>query len=166
VSASAATVLEPLLALDLMAWHGLPQLPVAALDAAFGAPERAEDARLGWYPARRRTYRLDRPSGGLDCYTREDHAVLIETLVAPPASALEQLSEPSAVKPHEILIDGAYVHEYVYAPRGLVLSVAEPMFSADASRIVRCRGVRPLPHPDDFGPEFYVPFEDQTVWGP
>jgi len=157
-------VLEPLLALDLAAWHGLPDVAVAEFDAALGPPENAEDAHLGWYPARRLTYRLARPSGGLQCYSRDDRAVLVETLVAPPPAVLAQLGPPSGVKPHEILVEDAYVHEWVYAPRGLVLSVAEPFGAPEDRRVVRCRGVRPLAGADDFGPEFYMAFEDRTSW--
>jgi hypothetical protein len=160
----AAAALEPMLALDLAAWRGLPDLGVGDVDAALGPPETSEDAHLGWYPARRRTYRLDRPSGGLHCYSRDDRVVLVETLKAPPARVLEQLGPPSAAKPHEILVDGAYVPEWVYAARGLVLSVAEPFDAPAQRRVVRCRGVRPLASADDFGPEFYLAFQNQTSW--
>jgi hypothetical protein len=160
----AASALEPMLALDLVAWHGLPPLPAAAVDAAFGPPESSEDAHLGWYPARRSTYLLDRPCGGLHCYSREDHVVLVETIVAPSSSLIAALGPPSVAKRHEILVDGAYVHEWVYGERGLVLSVAEPFAAPDERRVVRCRGLRPLASDDDLGPEFYLAFEDRTSW--
>jgi hypothetical protein len=160
----AAEALAPLLALDPAAWRGLPPLTLAALEAAVGPPEHSEDAHLGWYPARRSTYRLECPSGGLDAYSRADAVVLLETLAAPPASVLGALGPPSAAKPHEILVEGAYVYEWVYAERGLVLSVAEP-FAAPAERsVLRCRGVRPLADANEFGPEFYLPFESRTVF--
>jgi hypothetical protein len=159
-----AAALEPLLALDLEAWTGLPRLPLTALDAALGPPEHAEDAYLGWYPARRLTYELERPSGGLHVYVRDGHAVLVETIVPPPTTLLEQLGPPSAVKAHEILVDGAYVREFVYPERGLVLSVAEPFDAPDDKRIVRGRGLRPLSDAEEFGPEFYMRFEERTVW--
>jgi hypothetical protein len=161
----AAAALAPLLALDLAAWHGLDSLAVADLDAALGPPAESEDAYLGWYPAQRLTYRLDRPSGGLHCYARDGRAVLVETLVPPPPAVLGELGPPTATKPHEILVEDAYVPEWVYAPRGLVLSVAEPFGAPEDRRVVRCRGVRPLADADDFGPEFYLAFENRTSYG-
>ena len=156
--------LEPLLALDVAAWRGLPLLAVADLDRLFGRPSASEETGLGWYPAERRTYRLDRPSGGLDCYSRDGQVVLVETLVPPPSSVLGALGEPSGVKPHEILVEGAYVPEWVYAERGLVLSVAEPFSDPSDRRVVRCRGVRVLASADEFGPEYHLAFEDRTSY--
>jgi hypothetical protein len=163
-NADAAAALEPMLALDLPAWHGLPSLSVAAVDAALGSAESSEDTYLGSYAAQRRTYRLDRPSGGLHAYSRDGQVVLVETLSAPPPAVLAELGLPSGTKPHEILVDGAYVHEWVYAPRGLVLSVAEPFATPEDRRVVRARGLRPLESADEFGPEFHLAFEDQTSW--
>jgi hypothetical protein len=156
--------LEPLLALDPAAWRGLPPLTVADLDRCLGPFAAAEEAQLGWYPADRRTYRLDRPSGGLDCFSRDGQVVLVETLEPPPSSVLEVLGPPSGVKPHEILVEGAYVPEWVYADRGLVLSVAEPFAAPDDRRVVRCRGVRVLASADEFGPEYHLAFEDRTSY--
>lgn len=153
-----------MLALDLGAWRGLPELSPESLDAVFGSPSQAEPSYLGRYPAHRSTYQLDRPSGGLHAYSRDERVVLVETLLPPPASALSALGPPTEAKPHEILVDGAYVYEWVYAPRGLVLSVAEPFDAPENRRIVRSRGVRPLASADEFGPEFYLAFEDQTSW--
>lgn len=156
--------LEPLLALDPVAWRGLPALAVAEADLALGPPAEVEETGLGRYPAQRRSYRLDRPSGGLDCFARDGQVVLVETLVPPPAAVLAALGEPSGVKPHEILVEGAYVPEWVYAERGLVLSVAEPFAAPADRRVVRCRGVRVLASADDFGPEYHVAFEDRTSY--
>lgn len=88
--------------------------------------------------------------------------VLIETLLEPDASVLAELGPPSAAKAHEILVNDAYVHEWVYADRGLVLSVAEPFAAPTDRRVVRCRGVRPLKTADDYGPEFHMAFEDDA----
>jgi hypothetical protein len=77
---------------------------------------------------------------------------------------MEGLGQPTAILPHEILSPGAYVHEYLYCKRGLVLSIAEPFQKEQPLKIVRARGVRPLDSPGEFGPELYQPFQDQTVW--
>ncbi len=74
------------------------------------------------------------------------------------------LGSPSAIKPHEILVENTYVHEYLFCERGLVLSVAEPFEEGRPLRIVRCRGIQPIDSPEQFGPEFYQSFEDRIVW--
>lgn len=129
-----------------------------------GEPERSEEATLGWYPAQCLTSPMDCPSGGLRAYVRDGEVILVEALVPPPVSLLERLSEPDAVLPHEILSPGAYVHEYLYGGRGLILSVAEPFDREQPRRILRCRGIRPVGSPSDLGPELYLPFEDQISW--
>lgn len=77
---------------------------------------------------------------------------------------MDGLDGPTAVLPHEILVQGTYVHEYLYCQRGLVLSIAEPFQKDQPMKMVRCRGIRLLSSPDEFGPEFYQAFEDKTVW--
>ncbi|HWS90142.1 MAG TPA: hypothetical protein VN282_24445 [Pyrinomonadaceae bacterium] len=156
--------LRPFLDGDLRAWAGLPGLSLATLSAVLGQPSRREETKLGWYDATRYTFEAEAPSGGLAAYIRGGAVVMIEALKPPPASAAEGLGEPCAVKPHEILVEGAYVHEYLYCERGLVLSVAEPFDKAEPSRLVRCRGLRPLAGPEEFGPEFYMAFEERVVW--
>jgi hypothetical protein len=156
--------LQPFLALDLLAWQGLPVLPAALLHAALGEPERSEEAALGWYPAQCLTYPRESPSGGLNAYVREGEVVLVEALAPPAVSVLEALGKPDAVLPHEILSPGAYVYEFLYGERGLILSVAEPLAKEQPRQILRCRGIRPLAAPFTLGPELYLPFEDQTSW--
>lgn len=162
--AAVQTILRPFLEGDLRSWPGLPHLSPKALSDALGEPDERAETKLGWYPALRLVYRRDTASGGLAAFARSEQIVLIEALIAPPARVLQELGEPSAVKPHEILSPGSYVHEYVYCARGLVLSVAKPFNEGDSIRIIRCRGLRPLASPDEFGPEFYQPFEDQVAW--
>jgi hypothetical protein len=165
--AAARAALDPLLALDLVRWQGLPRLTEAAVVGALGEPSERATAQLGWYPAERAAFTLDLPSGGLDVYLRDGHAVLVETRAAPGAEAPEALGPPTATLSHEILEPGAYVHELVYAQRGLVLSVAEPLespASPASRRIVRCRGTRPLRDAADFGPEFRMAFEDRAAY--
>jgi len=99
----------------------------------------------------------------LIAYLRDDEVILVETLTPPPLSAMSRLGEPSAIKPHEILREGSYVHEYLYCERGLVLSIAEPFEKGQAWQIVRCRGIQPIDDPRQFGPEFYLPFEDRSA---
>jgi len=160
---AAQTALRPLLAGDLLAWRGLPRLSADTLHAAFGKPKQAEESTLGWYPAQRYTYPVERPQSGLIAYLRDDEVILVETLTPPPLSAMSRLGEPSAIKPHEILREGSYVHEYLYCERGLVLSIAEPFEKGQAWQIVRCRGIQPIDDPRQFGPEFYLPFEDRSA---
>lgn len=91
--------------------------------------------------------------------------VLVETLIAPAPELLVELGPPTAVLPHEILAEGVYVHAYLDADRGLVLSVAEPYCAPARRTIVRCRGLGSL---DDDGarpgPELYRSFEDRHAW--
>lgn len=156
--------LQPFVDHDLLRWRGLPDLTAKMLTEAIGEPARIEDASLGAYAAERRTYPLASASGGLAAYVRRNTVVLIEALNPPPAAVLEELGEPSIILPHEILVSGTYVHEYLYSDRGLLLSVAEPFEKQQPSRIVRCRGIRPLTHANELGPELYVAFENQRVW--
>lgn len=157
-------ILRPFLEWDLTSWNGLPRVLVKTFSAVLGRPEKVEDARLGWYPAQRFSYPVSMPGGGLDVYVREHEVVLIEMRIPPPLSAMDALGSPSAVKPHEILLEGAYVHEYLFCEKGLVFSVAEPFEEGLPLHIVRCRGIRRIDSPDQFGPEFYQSFEDRIVW--
>lgn len=157
-------ILLPFLEWNLSAWKGLPKILVETLNATLGAPQSEEDTELGWYPAKRLTYAVDAPCTGLAAYVRNNEVVLIEALVPPPLSAMAALGEPSAIKPHEILVENAYVHEYLFCERGLVLSVAEPLEGNLPLQIVRCRGIQPISSPEQFGPELYQSFEDRTLW--
>src|SRR5436190_17579445 len=107
--------MQPMLDHNLAAWSGLPKTNVETLVAAFGSPAEHEQAALGWYPADRYAFNVESRGGGLTAYVRNGEVVLIETLVAPPALAMQGLGEPTAILPHEILAPDAYVHEYLYA---------------------------------------------------
>jgi len=155
---------RPLLDLDIMSWKGLPRITGETLEAAFGAPAETEDTELGWYPAQRLRYVMNTASGGFNAYIRNNEVVLIETATAPSAAVLHDLGAPAAVMPNEVLADKAYVHEYLYCARGLVLSVAEPFNKEQPARIVRCRGIHPIDGPEQFGPELFMAFEDKTLW--
>lgn len=84
-------LLEPMLELALTRWRSLPPITITMLETALGPPASAEEAHLGWYPARLTTHPLPRPSGGLRCYSREGEEVLIETLLEPDVSVLADL---------------------------------------------------------------------------
>jgi hypothetical protein len=156
--------LEPFLSGNLSAWRGLPEASPAEFDALFGAPAERGIADLGFYPAERSVYPADSPSGGVIAFARHDRVVLIQALRPPPVSAMQDLPAPCGIKGHEILVPGAYAHEYVYCGLGLVLTVARPFKAGGPDRIARCRGIRPIAAADDFGPEYYKAFEDQTSW--
>jgi hypothetical protein len=145
----------PLLRFDLAAFAGLPQVLAADVEAAWGAPARVEEVRLGRYPALRSTFPRPAPGGGLEVFARGGEVLAVETLVPPPVEAMGPLGEPTTILPHELRAEGAYVHEYLYAPRGLVLSVTEPFAQEDAVRLLRCRGVRPMASAAEYGPELY-----------
>jgi hypothetical protein len=159
----ARAALAPLLAGDLAAWRGLPKLRAAALVAALGEPVLREAAQLGWHPADRWVIQPAGVSGELVAFVRDGEVLMVE-VAPPPSPDLEALETPCAILPHEILREGAYVHEYLYCSRGLVLSVAEPFDQSLVRSIVRCRGIRPIEKPELFGPELYCAFEDRKSW--
>ena len=76
---------------------------------------------------------------------------------------LDTLPAPDAVLAHEILVPGHYAHEYLYCTRGLVLTVAQSL-QGNERHIARCRGMAPLAAPREFGPDFYLAFEDRVSW--
>jgi hypothetical protein len=158
--------LEPMLRADPLRWRGLPRATVADLDALLGAPEESGEAILGFYPAVRRRYGsasgAENAGRGLVAWART--GVMVESAAQPPASVLGDLPEPSAVLAQEILVPDAYAYEYLYCATGLVLTVAKPLRGEAPSRIVRCRGLKPLASPAEFGPDYYRPFEDRVRW--
>lgn len=156
--------LDPILHADVLHWQGLPTASVAEFDALFGTPAERAEATLGYHPATRHRYPYaDTP--GLVLWSRDGVAVMFEAPVTPPLPVLDALGTPDRVLPHEILVPDAYAHEYLYCARGLVLTVAQAL-RGGADRIVRCRGIRPLTGPTEFGPAYYRAFEDQVQWSP
>lgn len=87
---------------------------------------------------------------------------MIEAIVVPPVAILATLGDPTAIVPHEILVPGVYAPEYLYGPHGLARTVAIPFGSQAPTRIVRCRTVRPFATAQEFGPDYYKPFEDRV----
>lgn len=163
-SKSVRVILRPFLEGDLIAWKGLPDISLETLSAALGKPAKEEESTLGWYPAVKYTYNIESPSRGIVAYVRNGKVVLVEARVPPPSSMIGELGDPTAIKPHEILHKNGYVYEYLYCDRGLVLSIVEPFKKERSMQIVRCRGIRLMNSPDEFGPQYYQPFEDKIVW--
>lgn len=156
--------LDPMLRIDPLAWRGLPRVTDVEFDALFGAPEESVESVLGYYPATRRRYLSADATQGLVVWARDGEAVMVETSAQPPITALASLPEPSAVLAQEIFVPDAYAHEYLYCGIGLVLTVAQPLGGEKPSQIVRCRGIRALITPKEFGPTYYRPFEDRVRW--
>lgn len=164
-TSSVCELLRPVLDLSLAAWRGLPSWPTTDVTAAIGKPEDQRDTMLGMFPAQQQTHRLpDRPAGGLIVFSRQGQIVLIETLRPPSMETLTVLGEPDARKAHELSAPDAYVWEYVYCDRGLVLSVTEPFDETEPKRIVRCRVLPRLMHPQEYGAAFYLPLASRTAF--
>jgi hypothetical protein len=154
--------LDPLLEGRVLDWGGLPVLNEGSLVEVFGPPAESEDVVLGWYPARR--LRFGGGGNPFEAFVRDLVVVLVRPVRLPGPEVLDPLGEPSVVMPHELRRDGAYVHEYVYGPRGLVLSVAQPFDETEPLEVVRCGGIRPLRAGQRLGPELHRSLEDRTAW--
>jgi hypothetical protein len=153
------SVIARFLAGDATAWRGLPAIQEVDLDEALGPAQETSEAMLGWYPARRAVYRLagvDGPSE-VAIYSRDGNVMMAEALTLPQLPPLDALGRPSDIMPHELLATDAYVHEFVYADRGLVLSVAQPFAPDSAWHVVRYRTIRP---DTEFGPDLHRSADD------
>ncbi|MGI8807231.1 MAG: hypothetical protein ACR2KK_05230 [Acidimicrobiales bacterium] len=150
---------------DFDSFRGLPVLSAAALDEVLCPPADRTEVQLGWYPATKATYRTTDPAGPVVAYVRGGGVVMIEAGRPRPAGdMLKALGEPSSILPNELLMPGAYVHEYVYGSRGLILSVAEPFEAGQPWQIIRSRAIVPLQAGRALGPELYRAAEDADVW--
>lgn len=158
---NAADLIRPLLLGRPAEWHGLPPTPVAEIDDALGAPMSAEPAELGYYPAERRSYRVE----GRDVivWARKGAAVMVEAPGPFPPSSLSKLEPPCAVLANEISLPDGYAHERLFCGRGLVATVVEP-FGAGEEEVLRLRGMAPVAAPAQFGPELYKAFENRIRW--
>ncbi len=146
-------------------WQGLPLLTVGGLSEILGAPVRHAEAPLGTATAPRYTFELRERDASLFAHEANAHIVLVEISPPPGLDALEGLPEPTAVLPQEIRIDRAYAHEYFYAERGLLLTIAKPFEAHVEDRLVRCRGIRPLPPTARTpGPDLYAPLATRIKW--
>ncbi|MCA0439589.1 MAG: hypothetical protein LCH71_03735 [Proteobacteria bacterium] len=155
-------LLQPLLAGDLPAWQGLPAVSVADFDALYGPPTVRREEPLGALPAMRHDYAAG-DDGTLAMWSRGGQAVMLAPVHLPSPAVLDTLPAPDAVLAHEILVPGHYAHEYLYCTRGLVLTVAQSL-QGNERHIARCRGMAPLAAPREFGPDFYLAFEDRVSW--
>lgn len=146
---------------EVEGWRGLGAgLSIEEVKGFFGGPVETNEDCLGYYPAVKYTFPC-----GLIAYVRQQAVVLIETPNLPDSGILDQLRSPDAVLPHEIWVDGAYAHEYIYCDRGLVLTVAEYFDEAAANEIVRCRGFERIERPGEFDARYHRAFEDSSFWG-
>jgi len=149
--------LKPFLEGNLRGFRGLPETTLAGLETAFGPPAEHSASELGFYPADRYVF----PNAGLVAYVRDRQVVLLESLHPPSIDAVHELPEPCGVLPHEILVEDAYAHEFVYCAQGLVLTIAKPTRGDGPDQLVRARAIRPIPSVESVGPELYRAFEDR-----
>jgi hypothetical protein len=156
--------LEPLLAGDLVAWHGLPDIGLTDLEAALGEPVESGSVQVGAYRARRLEFSAAPGRPTLAAFVRDERVFMVEVLPPPDISAVIGLPEPTAILPQEIAVDGAYAHEYLYGERGLVVTLAQELDEAEPRRVVRCRGIRPIARTEEFGPEYYTPLDTDIKW--
>jgi hypothetical protein len=119
---------------------------------------------VGAYPAER----LEIPRVGrgrtLAIFVRHGRVIMVEVLPPPGMEAVADLPEPTVVLPQEIELEDAYAHEYLWAERGLLLTLAQPFDLPEPDRLVRCRGIRPLAHRRELGAELYMPLDTQVKW--
>ncbi|NNG16055.1 MAG: hypothetical protein HKM89_06195 [Gemmatimonadales bacterium] len=156
--------LESLLAGDLAAWQGLPDIVVHDLEALFGDPVESSSVRVGAYSAQRLEFRAGKGRRTLVAFARDERVFMVEVLPPPDRNALAGLPEPTAVLPQEIAVEGAYAHEVLHAERGLLLTMAQRFEEPEPRSLVRCRGIRPLVDRRALGPELYMPLETDVKW--
>ena len=157
-------VLQTFASWDIYKWKGLPVLSLDDLREVLGVPIESSDDELGWYQVQRLRFKIESPSQSIDVYVRDGKVLMLQGRTTPPVSILSKLGQPCAIKPHEILLEGAYVHEYLYCKQGLLISVAEFADKKRPLQLIRFRGIRSLEHPDELGAELYRAFEDQVSW--
>jgi hypothetical protein len=155
--------LTPLIAGNLLDWHGLPLIEVDNLEDLIGPIQKRTEALLGAYSADRYLFKIGSSGQEIAAFVRQGTVVMIENLQPPPLSAMEHLEQPCATLPQEILVEDFYSYEYLYCSRGLVLTVAKPLEEegSQGERLIRCRGIRPIASEMDFGPELYMPWESE-----
>lgn len=156
--------LEPFTAGRLTAWQGLPEIRTGDLAALLGEPLERTTVKVGAYPAQRWRFQAGRGRASLVAFTRDDRVFMVEVSPPPDRAALEGLPEPTAVLPQEISVEGAYAHEFLYAERGLVVTLAQQFGESEPRQLLRCRGIRPLEGRKQFGPELYMPLDTDIKW--
>lgn len=158
--------LRRLLGFRLVEWVGLPPCIVSDIDRIFGPASTVCDRDVGTYPALCGSYSVPTSAAtGLIVYSRAHRVVAIETAEAPPVTAMDSLGQPDICKPPELSLPGYLVREHLYCHRGLVLSVAKSLDSTtNQVKIARCRGIRVLANPQEYGAEFYLALQDRMVF--
>ena len=75
------------------------------------------------------------------------------------------LGDPDIHKPPESSLEGYSVCEFLYFRRGLVLSVAEALMPDVEPRvkIARCRGIRILEAPHEYGAEYLFGIQESCA---
>jgi hypothetical protein len=159
--------LAALLDFRLTDWHGLPASLTADVARIYGAPASSSDVYLGSRPALREVYEVPQSAAkGLIVYSRAQRVVAVETAEPPPLDAAKALGEPDARKPGEFSRPGYLVREHLYCRNGLVLTVAEPLDKRTGSepKILRCRGIRSLAAPHEYGADYYLAEQNRLVF--
>jgi len=154
--------LAPLIAGNLLAWHGLPLIGSDSLEDVIGPIKNRTEVLLGAYPAECYLFEVGTSGQEIAAFVRLGVVVMMENLRPPQISSMEYLEEPCAILPQEILVEGFYAYEYLYCSRGLVLTVAKALEEKkdQERRLIRCRGIRPIDSVKDFGPELYMSWEN------
>ena len=159
--------LVALLEFRLMDWGGLPPCVTSDVSAILGPPDKMTEAYLGAYPALCETYPApDSAAGGLVVYSRADRVMAVETAEPPHIEAMKPLGDPDIRKPPEFSLAGYSVREFLYFRRGLVLSVGQAL-TPDVElplKIARCRGIRTLAAPHEYGAEYYLALKNRVLF--
>lgn len=155
---------HPLLAGELALWRGLPDATPEELAAALGEASAPETVTVGAYPAERLELRLRDEEPVVAAFVRHGRVILVEVVPPPGMDAMAGLPEPTAVLPQEIEVEDAYAHEYLWAERGLLLTLAQAFDRPEPDRLVRCRGIRPIADRSGLGAELYMPLDTQVKW--
>ncbi|MBV8368145.1 MAG: hypothetical protein JO036_04305 [Candidatus Eremiobacteraeota bacterium] len=158
--------LAALLDFRLSDWHGLPACLTTEVARTYGTPTASSDTYLGSYPALREVYDVRNAAAkGLIVYSRALRVIAVETAEPPPLQAAQALGKPDARKPGESSRPGSLVREHLYLHDGLVLTVAEPLDEHRGEpKILRCRGIRSLTAPHEYGAEYYLAEQNRLVF--
>jgi hypothetical protein len=137
--------LDPLLKLRLADWHGPWPLLLDQLDELLGPRSEPAEVELGYHPAQAHTYKPDGADRAIVAYARGAEVIMLEVTPVPEDLALDELGEPDARLSQEISVPGAFAHEFLYAERGLLVTVAQDLLPPRHSRVLRVRAIQPVP---------------------
>jgi len=159
--------LSALLDFRLAKWNGLPPCLTSDITSILGVAEASSDAYLGAYPAIREPYPVPASAaGGLIVYSRAQRVIAVETVEPPPLEAMKPLGDPDITKPPEFALVGYSIREFLYFRRGLILSVAEALTpnASPRAKVARCRGIRTLTAPHEYGAEYYLALKNRVLF--